>query len=70
MTWSTIKPYDLAEYKAWIGDDSVDDTDDEDVYFEGKKRPTFVDTYTDVNEYTWPPLHFVDDGCWSNGIEA
>lgn len=48
MTWMDIKAQQDAMFK---DDDDFDDSDDQSV--------VFMDTYSHVDEYTWPPLHFL-----------
>lgn len=58
VTWAAIKAWQSARFKEIFGDDDSDEADDEDAYFGGHTEPTLVDSYTNVDEYTWPPLHF------------
>lgn len=58
-TWNEVKA---------VQDDLLKDMRDEDLFGEddddNQDGACVIDTYTHVDEYTWPPYHFVQDQYW------
>ena len=59
MTWKDIKADQDAFMRKY--DDDYYGSDDDDDESDSQASPWIVDTYSHVDEYTWPPLHFSKD---------
>jgi hypothetical protein len=67
MTWMDIKADQDAfskrfdDYYESDDDDSSDSSDSQTFPWKQPEKNVIVDTYSHVDEYTWPPLHFSKD---------